>query len=96
MKQPAIYIMTNQKYGTLYVGVTSHLARRVYQHKAALLEESFTAKYACKNLVYYEMHADMISAIAREKQLKAGRRMQKMKLIESMNPEWRDLYKDIL
>ena len=93
MKQPAIYIVTNKKNGTLYTGVTSNLPKRIHEHKNA--SEGFTAKYGCKNLVYYEILEDMENAIAREKQIKAGSRKKKIALIESVNPEWRDLYNNI-
>lgn len=94
MKQPAIYIMTNKRNGTLYIGVTSHLVQRVYQHKNGLFK-GFTSRYGCKILVYYELFDDMENAIVREKLLKAGSRKQKLKLIDSMNPYWEDLYESI-
>lgn len=94
MKQPTIYIMTNKRNGTLYTGVTSNLIQRVYQHKQNLLP-GFTKRYECKNLVYYEFFDEMEGAIYREKQLKAGPRKQKLKLIETLNPEWNDLYESI-
>jgi predicted GIY-YIG superfamily endonuclease len=94
MKQPAIYIMTNKPVGTLYTGVTSNLAQRVYQHKKSLFK-GFTSRYGCKILVYYEIFDEMIYAIIREKQLKGGSRMQKLRLIESFNPYWRDLSESI-
>ncbi|MGC1181604.1 GIY-YIG nuclease family protein [Legionella sp.] len=83
--QPAIYIMASKRNGTLYTGVTSDLIKRVYQHKH---EESdgFTKKYNCKLLVYYEQTEDMLSAIEREKQIKAGSRKKKLAMIESINP----------
>ena len=95
MKTPAVYIMASKKNGTLYTGVTSYLAQRVYQHKEGLFE-GFSEKYSCKDLVFYELHETMISAIAREKQIKAGSRKTKIELIERINPAWRDLYKDII
>lgn len=91
MFQPAIYIMTNKPNGTLYTGVTSNLMNRVCQHKEATVP-CFTQRYHCKMLVYYELYDEMIYAIMREKQIKAGSRIKKIKLIESMNPEWIDLY----
>lgn len=91
MKQPAIYIMTNKSYGTLYVDVTSNLIQCVYQYRNDLLE-GFTKTYGCKILVYYEMGASMEGAILREKQIKGGSRKQKLRLRESMNPLWKDLY----
>lgn len=94
-KCPAIYIMANKRSGTLYTGVTSDLIKRVYQHKNNLTP-GFTQQYDCKNLVYYELYEDMINAIAREKQIKAGSRKKKIALIESMNPRWLDLYHDLI
>ena len=93
-KQPVVYIMASECKGTLYTGVTSNIVKRVYQHKYST--KGFTAKYNCKLLVYYEQHLNMLSAIAREKQIKAGSRKKKIALIVSMNPEWRDLYKTLL
>jgi putative endonuclease len=95
VKNPAIYIITNKKYGTLYVGVTSNLPQRIYQHKQGLIE-GFSKKYDLKNLVYYEVFDDMTNAIEREKQIKAGNRKKKIELIELMNKEWKDLYDSIL
>ena len=94
-RQPTVYIMASKRNGTLYVGVTSDLIRRVYQHKQ---EETpgFTKQYQCKHLVYYEQHEDMYSAIVREKQIKGGSREKKLALIESMNPFWQDLYETLL
>ena len=89
MKNPAVYIMTNERKGTLYTGVTSNLIQRVFQHKNGITK-GFTSRYSCKWLVYYELFADMKHAILREKQIKAGSRKQKLKLIESINPEWLD------
>ena len=94
MKQPAVYIMTNKPNGTIYVGVTSDLIKRAYLHRNGLLE-GFTKKYACKSLVFFEIHQTMESAILREKQLKAGSRQKKIKLIEVKNSSWTDLYPEI-
>ena len=88
---PAIYIMTNRRNGTLYTGVTNDLPARVYQHKQGL-QAGFTKQYGCTQLVYDEFYADMIAAIAREKQIKAGSRKKKLALIESLNPRWLDLF----
>jgi putative endonuclease len=85
--------MANQTNGTLYIGVTSNLPQRVYQHGAGLIP-GFTSQYGCKTLVYYEVYEDMVSAIAREKGLKGGSRRKKLLLINRFNPEWRDLYAD--
>jgi putative endonuclease len=82
-KRPAIYMMANKRNGTLYTGVTSDLINRVYQHKNAMTP-GFTRRYDCKLLVYYEAHEEMLSAIAREKQIKAGSRKKKIALIESI------------
>jgi putative endonuclease len=95
MKQRSVYIMTNKRNGTLYTGVTSNLMQRVYQHREAVLP-GFTARYACKRLVWYECHEEMVGAIAREKQIKAGSRKKKLALIEAFNPHWRDLYDDLM
>jgi putative endonuclease len=90
-KQPVVYIMANKRNGTLYTGVTSDIIKRVYQHKHDKII-GFTTQYDCKLLVYYEQHVDMISAIEREKQIKAGSRKKKLALIEYQNPTWTDLY----
>jgi putative endonuclease len=94
-RQPAVYIMASKRHGTLYTGVTSDLIKRVYQHKAGA-HDGFTKKYNCKQLVYYEQFEDMLTAIEREKQIKAGSRKKKLILIESVNPEWRDWYETVL
>jgi putative endonuclease len=94
-KLPAVYILTNKPWGTLYTGVTSDLPARIYEHKKKFVD-GFTAKYRLDKLVYYECSGDMYAAITREKQIKAGSRKKKLKLIVGMNPEWRDLYEDIL
>ncbi len=86
-----VYIMASCKNGTLYIGVTSNLQERVYQHKQGLLD-GFTKKYNVKNLVYYEIFGDIGEAIMREKRLKKWRREWKIKLIEKDNPGWNDLY----
>lgn len=89
-KQPAVYMMANQRNGTIYTGVTSDLVRRDYEHKHHLKGE-LTKRHHCNLLVWYEVHETMESAILREKQLKGGSRLRKLTLIEAMNPEWRDL-----
>ena len=94
-KRHAIYIMANKPNGTLYTGVTSDLIKRVYQHKNGLTP-GFTQRYDCKQLVYYETYEYMMSAIEREKQIKGGSRKKKIVLIETMNPEWLDLYHSLL
>lgn len=90
MKQPAVYILASQRNGTLYIGVTSNLPRRVYEHREGLVE-GFTKKYRVKTLVYFEMCEDMCTAIQREKSLKGITRAKKIALIEAVNPEWNDL-----
>lgn len=94
-KQPAVYILASGRNGTLYTGVTSNLPKRVWEHKSDLVE-SFTRKYSVHALVYFELHATMLDAITREKQIKAGSRAKKLKLIESMNPGWKDLFEEIV
>jgi putative endonuclease len=93
--QPAIYILASQARGTLYVGVTSDLIQRVWQHKNHL-PPGFTQQYGVHTLVYFEIHATMLDAIAREKQLKAGSRAKKVNLIEGGNAAWADLYPGLL
>jgi putative endonuclease len=91
IKQPCVYILASQKNGTLYIGVTSDLLKRVYKHKNDM-QGIFTKKYSVKMLVYYEMYDDMAEAIKREKVLKGWRRERKIALIEKNNREWIDLY----
>jgi putative endonuclease len=86
-----VYIMTNDHRTVLYTGVTSDLKARVYQHREKLLD-GFTKRYNVCRLVYYEAGNDASGAIAREKQIKAGSRQKKVDLIDSINPEWEDLY----
>ena len=95
MKQPAVYILASQRNGTLYIGVTSDLVQRVWQHKNDVVE-GFTKEYGVHMLVWYELHEDMESAIIREKRLKKWNRSWKLRLIEEMNPDWNDLYESIL
>jgi putative endonuclease len=95
MKQPAVYILASGKNGTLYTGVTSDLVKRIWQHKENLVE-GFTKRYQVHVLVYYELCDGMLSAIAREKQIKAGSRKKKILLIESNNAGWLDLYPTIV
>ncbi len=94
-KQPAVYIMANRRNGTLYTGVTSDLPGRVFQHRESVVP-GFSARYGCKMLVYFECHGEMIAAIAREKQIKAGSRAGKLALIAVLNPNWNDLFEDIV
>jgi putative endonuclease len=93
--QPCVYILTSKQNGTLYTGVTSNLIKRVHEHKNNLID-GFTKKYHVHILAWYELHEDMASAIQREKQIKAGSRNKKLRLIEENNPEWKDLYSEIL
>ncbi|MGC1633164.1 MAG: GIY-YIG nuclease family protein [Gelidibacter sp.] len=94
MKPGFIYILTNKNNTTLYVGVTSALVIRVKQHKESHYPKSFTSRYNLDKLVYYEAFQMVGDAIGREKQLKAGSRAKKVALIESLNPEWRDLFEE--
>jgi putative endonuclease len=94
MKQPAVYILSNNKNGTLYVGTTSGLIKGIWQHRNELID-GFTRKYHLHTLVYYELCSDMFAAITREKQLKKWNRAWKLRLIEEKNPDWRDLWEDI-
>lgn len=91
MKIGYVYILASKKNGTLYVGVTSNLVKRIYEHKTNVIE-GFTQKYNVKNLVYYETTESITGAIEREKQLKKWNRMWKIRIIEEFNPTWRDLY----
>jgi putative endonuclease len=93
-KQPAVYILTSRKNGTLYVGVTSDLIKRIWEHKNNLAD-GFTKLYGIHQLVWYEMHETMESAITREKKLKNWKRAWKLELIEQSNPDWKDLYETI-
>jgi len=86
-----VYFMTYRPNGTLYVGVTANLARRVHEHREGLIE-GFTARYGLKRLVYYEVYESIQDAIQREKNIKHWSRAWKARLILDMNPEWRDLY----
>lgn len=89
-----IYILASQRNGTLYVGVTNDLVRRVHAHREGLVPD-FTKRYAVKLLVYFEMHRDIYEAILREKRIKRWRRKWKLDLIESKNPQWRDLWTEL-
>ena len=93
-KLPCVYIMANERNGTIYVGETTDLPGRAWQHRESLVE-GFTKRYGCKLLVWFERHDTMDSAIMREKQIKAGSRKAKLGLIEAGNPQWRDLFEDI-
>ena len=93
-RQYYVYIMTNKYNTVLYTGVTNNLRRRVFEHKQGR-DSSFTSRYNVTKLVYYEIGRDVDSAIAREKQIKAGSRKKKFELVENMNPDWVDLYDEL-
>ena len=95
MKQPCVYMLASEKYGTLYIGVTSDLIKRVWEHKNDVVP-GFTKRYGAHTLVWFEQHETMESAISREKALKAWKRDWKLNLIEATNAGWRDLYPDII
>ncbi|MFH1089152.1 MAG: GIY-YIG nuclease family protein [Candidatus Uhrbacteria bacterium] len=88
------YILTNKKHTVFYTGVTNNLIRRLGEHRLSTNPEGFTTKYRCTKLIYFEAGQDVYGAIAREKEIKGWRREKKIKLINSLNPEWRDLYED--
>ena len=94
LKQPAVYILASKRNGTLYIGVTSDLAKRIWQHKNDVVD-GFTKRYSVHYLVWYELHETMESAIGREKALKNWKRVWKLELIEKSNPGWQDLYETI-
>jgi putative endonuclease len=91
----SVYILASKRNGTLYIGVTANLIKRVYEHKNHLVD-GFTKKYNVHNLVYYETTEDISSTIKREKQIKKWKRKWKIELIENKNPNWRDLYFDLI
>lgn len=95
MYSPCVYILANRKRGSIYIGVTSDLIKRVFIHKNEITP-GFTKKYQIKDLVYYEIHPDMGSAIELEKQLKKWNRAWKIQLIEKFNSEWLDLFKNLI
>jgi len=94
MSQYFVYILASKRKGTLYIGVTNNLIKRVYDHKQNIVE-GFTKQYNVHNLVYFEIHEDVNEAILREKQMKKWNRQWKINLIENNNPEWNDLYNEI-
>lgn len=94
-KQPAVYILATQQNGTLYIGVTSNLLKRAWEHQKDLVE-GFTKRYRVHRLVYYELYDDMVSAIKREKQMKKWNRTWKLELIDRQNSRWRDLWEEII
>jgi len=89
-----VYMLASARYGTLYLGVTSNLIKRVWEHKEGIVD-GFTKQYEIKQLVWFETHLDVISAITREKQLKKWNRSWKIRLIQGENPYWRDLYEEL-
>lgn len=95
MKQPAVYLLANGRNGTLYIGVTSNLQQRIWQHKEGG-QPGFTDRFDVKNLVWFECTESMEAAILREKQLKKWQRAWKLRLIEESNPYWQDLYPSII
>ena len=94
-RQRCVYLLASKRNGTLYAGVTSNLVKRVWEHKQHIVE-GFTKKYGVTRLVWYQLHETMESAIRREKAIKNCKRAWKINLIESANPQWRDLYEDLL
>ena len=94
-KEPCVYILASRRNGTLYTGVTSSLKKRVWEHKNDFVE-GFTKRYGVHILVWYELHSNMESAITREKAVKEWKRRWKLELIEGMNPDWRDLYYELI
>ena len=95
LRQHCVYILASRRNGTLYVGVTSDLVKRVWEHKSDIVE-GFTERYSVHILVWFEQHDTMESAISREKAIKEWKRRWKLDLIERQNPEWRDLYPEIV
>lgn len=93
-KQPAVYILTSKRNGTLYVGVTSDLKKRIWEHKNNIID-GFTKQYNVHQLAWYELHYSMESAIIREKRIKEWKRNWKLQLIENNNPDWHDLYESL-
>ena len=95
MKHPCVYILASRPHGTIYIGVTSNLVQRIWEHKSDLAD-GFTKRHSLHHLVWYEMHHTMETAISRERQLKKWNRAWKIRLIRQTNPSWRDLYPDII
>ncbi|MBX9742721.1 MAG: GIY-YIG nuclease family protein [Chthoniobacterales bacterium] len=95
MKRPAVYILASQRNGTLYTGVTANITRRIWQHREDI-SAGFTKKYQIDRLVYFEFHADFLTAIARESAIKRWRRLWKIRLLEQFNPTWEDLYDTLI
>ena len=95
LRQPCVYIITNKRNGTLYAGVTSDLPKRIWEHKNKVVK-GFSERYGLNKLVWYEVHETMGSAILQEKTIKNWTRNHKLKKIETMNPDWRDLFEEII
>jgi putative endonuclease len=95
MSRPCVYILASKRNGTLYIGVTGDIARRSWEHRSDVAE-GFSQRYGVKLLIYVEFHDTMPDAILREKQMKKWRRNWKLRLIEKSNPDWRDLYDDLM
>ena len=95
-KRGYVYLLSNKANSVIYTGVTSNLKQRIHQHKEKHYKGSFTSKYNVQKLVYYEEYSDIKSAIEREKQIKAGSRKKKENLINTFNPEWKDLFEFLL
>jgi putative endonuclease len=95
VKQPCVYLLASQRNGTLYIGVTSDIVKRIWEHKNDAVE-GFTKRYGVHTLVWYEVHETMESAIAREKAMKGWKRKWKLGLIEKDNPQWHDLYDSLI
>ncbi len=94
MKQPAVYILTNERNGTLYIGMTTNLVRRIYEHRTNVVE-GFSKKYQTNMLVYFELYDGIEDAALREKQMKKWNRAWKLRLIEELNPDWNDLFDEL-
>ena len=94
-KQPCVYMLASHRNGTLYLGVTSNLVKRTYEHRSEAVE-GFSKQYGVHELVWYEQHADMATAILREKQIKKWTRAAKIRLIEKSNASWKDLWSEIV
>jgi putative endonuclease len=94
MNQSYVYILSSKRNGTLYIGVTSDLIKRIFEHKQDIID-GFTKQYQVHMLVYYEVHNDILEAIKREKQIKKWNRQWKLRLVKEMNPDWKDLYDEI-
>ena len=94
-KQAAVYILASKRNGTLYTGVTSNLIKRIWQHRN-LVVEGFSSRYSVHRLVYFELHEEMSDAIAREKRLKKWERAWKLRIIEEKNPQWLDLWDQVI